>query len=94
MRLKHKVSVIVPSKIGENEVNNSKYVHEVMKRLSNEFGGASSIEQKGAWVSDEDGLVIENNELVYAYCNDIEEGEKIAKELGLYIKVEMKQEGS
>lgn len=92
MKFNHKVGIIVPSKIGHEEVDNSQYVNDIMLELSAMFGGASAIEQTGAWISDIDGLVIEKNVLVYAYCNELSGAISEIRAIARALCEEMKQD--
>lgn len=70
-KLSSKITVYVPSTIDINkEVDTSKYVSATAKMLSTFFGGATSTEALGYWVSDTMGLVKEKSTMVFAYCND------------------------
>ena len=69
IKLGCKVSVYVPATIDiDCQVDNSKYVEETGKILSECFGGATSTKCVGMWVSDSKGLIKENTTLVFAYC--------------------------
>ena len=69
--LNHKICVYVPSTKNINiMIDNSKHVEETAKLLSNCFGGATSTQAVGYWVSDTAGLVKEHPTLVYAYCQE------------------------
>lgn len=64
-----KVSVYVPSTKDVNiPIDNRKEVEGVLKMLSHAFGGATSTDAIGAWVS-ASGLVRERTTIVFAYCN-------------------------
>lgn len=67
--LKNKVSIIVPSQTSYGTIfNRESEVINTMTKLSFLFGGASAIEQKGAWLDDEGNLHTEENTLVYSFC--------------------------
>lgn len=69
--LNHKVAIYVPSTQGVNtEANNQKYIESTAQLLSNCFGGATSTEAVGYWVSDNEGLVKEHPVIVYAYAQE------------------------
>lgn len=81
--LSHKVTVYVPAtkndENGAHPINNKKYVDEIAKILSNTFGGATSTDAIGYWVSDKKckngevrGLERENTRLVFAYAESLE----------------------
>ena len=69
--LSHKVTIYIPSTQGvTKEANNAKHVEAAAVLLSNCFGGATSAEAVGYWVSDNEGLVKEHPVLVYAYAKE------------------------
>ena len=69
--LNHKITIYIPSTQGVNtETNNSRHVEATATLLSNCFGGATSTQAVGYWVSDEEGLVKEHPTLVYAYAKE------------------------
>lgn len=93
--LNHKITVYIPSTNGVNtEADNTKHVEATAKLLSNFFGGATSTQAVGYWMSDEAGLVKEHPVLVYAYAKE----EDFIKNIDLIIdycvqlKNELKQE--
>lgn len=92
--LKEKIAVYVPSTIDVNKkIDNSFYVHEILKEFSEIFGGATAYNASGAWVSSEKGLIIEDVVIVYSYSdkltnNDIDKIICICE----WLKDELKQE--
>lgn len=69
--LNHKITIYVPSTKDINTpIDNTKEVEATAKLLSNCFGGATSTEAVGYWVSDTMGLVKEHPTLVYAYATE------------------------
>ena len=69
--LSHKVTIYVPSTQGTaTEANNQKWIEASAVLLSNCFGGATSTQAVGYWVSDSEGLVKEHPVLVYAYAQE------------------------
>lgn len=69
--LNHKVTVYVPSTQGVYaEADNSQWVNATAELLSNCFGGATSTQALGYWVSEEAGLVKEHPVLVFAYAKE------------------------
>lgn len=92
--LKEKVAVYVPSTFNINEsIDNSFYVHEVLKEFSEIFGGATAISADGAWMSKANGLVLEKNIIIYSYCDNLT-NENVDKVLSIceWLKSELKQE--
>lgn len=69
-KLGSKVTVYVPSTVDiDIVVDTSEYVNRVATNLSNWFGGATSTEALGYWVSPTNGLIKEKSTMVFAYCN-------------------------
>ena len=69
--LNHRICVYVPSTQGvSTQADNSKYVEATAELLSNCFGGATSTQAIGYWISDNEGLVKEHPVLVYAYAKE------------------------
>ena len=80
--LSHKVSCYIPA---TNDVNkaadNTREVESCAKLLSELFGGATIIPARGAWVSDEHGLVLddindENLDKICTFMDNIRESMK------------------
>ena len=75
--LSHKVTVYVPAtrndENGAHEIDNTKYVDDMAHTLSALFGGATSTNAIGYWVSDERGLEKENTKMVFAYAESLDE---------------------
>lgn len=74
--LSHKVTVYVPAtkndENGAHPIDNGKFVNQIAEILSNAFGGATSTDAIGYWVSDKRGLERENTRLVFAYAESLE----------------------
>lgn len=70
IKLSCKVTVYVPSTIDiDKAIDSRPYVDKCATMLSNFFGGATSTEASGYWVSPTAGLVKERSTMVFAYCN-------------------------
>ena len=70
-KLSSKITVYIPSTQNINKkIDNKKYVDEIASLLSNCFGGATSCQTLGYWISPSAGLVKEKTTMVYAYCTD------------------------
>lgn len=80
--LEEVVKIYVPSTIGKKHIDNQKYVEIISKRLSDHFGGATSIEGVGSWIDDNGILVQEKVNIVYAYTDKLNNS-KIEKVLEL-----------
>lgn len=75
--LTEKVEIVIPTTIGDRYIaDNSLYVEQVMRTLAENFGGASSFEQQGAWVSEgtngkQGELIVERSTVVYAFTDEL-----------------------
>lgn len=70
-KLSSKITVYIPSTVDiDKQANTQKYIDECAKLLSNSFGGATSCEALGYWVSAKNGLVKEKSTMIFAYCSD------------------------
>ena len=74
--LSHKVTVYVPATMndenGAHEIDNTKYVDDMAHTLANLFGGATSTDAIGYWVSDARGLEKEKTRMVFAYAESLD----------------------
>ncbi|GIP38928.1 hypothetical protein J31TS4_22080 [Paenibacillus sp. J31TS4] len=93
--LSHTVKLYVPSTVNGNipitDEAHQKFVDEALAQLSTWFGGATSVEGKGAWVDDKKTLIKEKVTIVYAYADKLDRNaidqvvsyaKKMKKELG------------
>lgn len=79
-KLSSKISVFVPSTMNINvSIDTSKWIDDCATLLSECFGGATSTETLGYWVSSSAGLVKERSTMVFAYCSDKDLQEHIEK---------------
>ena len=70
-KLSSKITVYIPSTVDINQTaDTSKYIDDCAVLLSESFGGATSCEALGYWVSPKTGLVKEKSTMVFAYCSD------------------------
>lgn len=70
--LSKKVTIYVPSTVNVNQqIDNTAYVNSTAELLSNLFGGATSSQAVGYWVSDTTGLVKENTTIVFAFAKEL-----------------------
>ena len=77
-KLSSKVTVYVPTTKDINvSCDTSEWVDACATLLSNCFGGATSTEALGYWVSPSAGLVKERSIMVFAYCSDTDLQAKI-----------------
>jgi len=92
--LKEVVKIYVPSTYNvDQKIDNYKFVEGIESGLSNLFGGSTTIEANGAYLSNNGFLVTEKINIVYAFCENLD-NEKIDSVLTLceWLKKEMKQE--
>ena len=65
IELSSRLTVYIPSTININEE-----IDKIATLLSGYFGGATSTEAAGYWLSDTAGLIKEKSVLVFAYCSE------------------------
>lgn len=95
VKLDQRVAIYIPATDNvSEELDNSAYVEDCARMLSELFGGATIQPGRGAWVSDRDGLVLENTTIVYAYCSaeELEKNAQKIEDYAQYIKIAMHQE--
>lgn len=93
--LDSKVAIYVPSTININEeTDNRKQVLNVIRRLSEMFGGATASDAVGGWVSQTGEVIVEKVKVVYSFCTTDQLKDRIDDILAICkdIKNEMKQE--
>lgn len=90
-----KFSVYVPSTNNVNEsCDNSEMVKYVLSELSKMFGGATASRSVDAWMSESEGLVLEDVTIVYAFCTSEQAADHFSDVYAICerIKSEMNQE--
>jgi hypothetical protein len=91
--LEDTVKIYVPSTYDMDEpIDNTPYVNETLKKISEMFGGATAIDGTGSWLSDDNQLVKEKVTIVYSFAENL--NKKNLKEVvdyARYLKEEMKQ---
>ena len=93
--LKSKITVYIPATVNINEIiDNTEFVNKAATLLSECFGGATSTEALGYWVSDTAGLVKENTTTVFAYAGEDDLKKNLDKVIDFCqdLKTEMKQD--
>ena len=93
--LKSKITVYIPATVNINEtIDNTEFVNKAATLLSECFGGATSTEVLGYWVSDTAGLVKENTTMVFAYAGEDDLKKNLDKVIDFCqdLKTEMKQD--
>ena len=86
--LKSKITVYIPATVNiDQKIDNSKYVDAVATLLSDCFGGATSTEALGYWVSD-------NTTMVFAYAGEDDLRKNLDKVIDFCqdLKTELKQD--
>ena len=95
--LEHSLRLYVPSTVEVNvdaETLQDIIVMQVMDRMADWFGGATSYKAEGAWKSPAAGLVIEKVVIVESYASDEAVNQNMGNVIALCekIKARMKQE--
>lgn len=93
--LDSKVAIYVPSTINvSEETDNRKQVLNVIRRLSEMFGGATASDAVGGWVSQTGEVIVEKVKVVYSFCTTGQLKDRIDDILSICedLKNEMKQE--
>ena len=93
--LKSKITVYIPATVNINEtIDNTEFVNRAATLLSECFGGATSTEALGYWVSDTAGLVKENTTMVFAYAGEDDLKKNLDRVIDFCqsLKEEMKQD--
>jgi len=89
IELKNKLSVLVPSKIGTEQIDTTEIVNALLSELSERYGGASITDLKGAWLSEQNGLITEDVKQVWAYSSD---SVQLIRQHGLTIAKSLKKQ--
>lgn len=79
--LKKKVSIYVPSTYRDHAAPEnvvSYYVNDTLKKLSVLFGGATMQPARGAFVSENGTLIMENVYICYSYCESYNRDDLVA----------------
>ena len=93
--LDSKVSVYVPSTVNVSEqTDNTEQVKNVIRELSQLFGGATATQAVGGWVSESGETILERVTIVYSFCTSEQLREHFEDVYGIAqrIKEEMSQE--
>lgn len=93
--LSHNVKIYIPTtKQVKESANTSDYVRKTLENFGTWFGGATSHNAHGAWLSSVHGLVTEPVTIVESYATNEQVNENIAKviEWAKTIKKELDQE--
>ncbi len=94
-KLPNKVKIYVPSTMNANEQFNPEiHINETLEILSNMFGGSTSTEGTGTWVSEKHGLIKEKITVCESFCDESKLTECIDSvvEYCLKLKKDMGQE--
>ena len=94
-KLDHNIKIYIPSTVSVNQTaDNTGLINETLKIFSGYFGGSTSYEAKGAWLSSVKGLVVENITIVESYATKEQVNENLESVLkhALKIKHDLKQE--
>lgn len=67
--LDHNIKIYIPStKDVSEQIDNSEYIKQALELFGASFGGATSYDAVGAWLSQEKGLVTEGVKIVESYA--------------------------
>ena len=94
-KLSSKVVVYIPSTTDiDKEIDNTSHVNDCASLLSDCFGGATSTQALGYWVSNTAGLVKEKTTMVFAYASESDLNTKIDVVIDYCeeLKAELKQD--
>ena len=72
MILDHHVSIIIPSTVDVDKPAGDlaeKLALAALEKFARLFGGASRTNGQGAWISEDKGLVVEDNTIITSYCD-------------------------
>jgi hypothetical protein len=93
--LDHNIKLYIPGTANvDKKVDNTRYVVETQALFSKLFGGATSYDAKGSWVSSERGLVVEGVKIVESYATkeQVNAGLEAVIQQAAKIKRELSQE--
>lgn len=93
--LDHNIKIYIPSTIEvDKTIDNTKYINQALELFGNSFGGATSYDAIGAWVSQSKGLVTEGVKIVESYATreSIEDHLAGVIEFASRLKTELAQE--
>lgn len=93
--LDHNIKLYIPStKDIDKAADNGAYITEALELFGQLFGGATSYDASGAWVSQSHGLVVEAVKIVESYATSeaVAGGIESVLRLALKIKRELNQE--
>ena len=95
VKLDRRAALYVPATNGPTAaVDNSEYVKRAAALMSELFGGATIQPGRGAWVSDEHGLIMESTTVVYSFADSdgLERGVDALAQFALDMKNDLDQE--
>ena len=71
IELSSRLTIYIPSTVNiDKPIDSKKHVDEAAALLSGFFGGATSTEASGYWLSPSAGLVRERSTMVFTYCHE------------------------
>ena len=95
IELSSRMTIYIPSTVNINqEIDNTQHVEEAAAMLAGFFGGATSTDAAGYWLSNSAGLVREKSTMIFAYCSeaDLEKHIDHVVEYCEKLKAELKQD--
>lgn len=95
-KLSGKVTIYIPNTIGPTDEiqGDNAFIDKTAKILSEYFGGSTSTNGLGYWVSSEHGLIKERSTMVFSYCTTEQLEEHIDDVVNICenLKTDMQQE--
>lgn len=94
-KLDHNIKLYIPSTINiDQTIDNQSIIDNTLKLFSGFFGGATSYDAKGAWLSSVKGLVVERIVIIESYAtkDQIDTNLEAVLSYALKIKKELNQE--
>lgn len=95
MRLSHSFRIYIPGTVNVNKsTDNAAAVSGCLSFLAGLFGGATSFDASGAWLSESAGLVTEKVTICYSFTNLLGfiRGRRAVLDYAKTVRDEMKQE--
>lgn len=93
--LDHNIKLYIPSTVNTSkQIDNSEWVKKTLTLFSGLFGGSTSYDAMGSWVSNKEGLIVEKITIVESYATreQVEKGLEQVVQYAKSLKNEFKQE--
>ncbi len=93
--LAHKLEIYIPSTVEANrEFKHDDVVKKTLQLFAQEFGGSSSLEIQGCWISRDGKALFEKGTVCFVYCSGgkLDNGKKLLRELAAKMRTALHQE--